>query len=227
MHIRDLAYTCAKKTGCERVRLVGSGLRYLLVAGSLLVFATIVAAAGPSNGESAKSAPPHSAGKHAGPSWSQLNADQREALAPLAGDWEKFDANRKRKWLDIAVRYKDLSPEGQQRMHERMPELAKLTPEERSRARENFKKVYALPPDQRRALVQQFQELPEERKQELAEQSKKKPGPPPRRQGAKNPPLKSGGAQPEAAAAHANSGDVGTSNTAAVHDTGTDGTTTH
>ena len=125
------------------------------------------------------------------PTWSQLTADQRDALSPLAGEWDGFDAPRKKKWLDIAVRYKDLSPEGQQKMHERMPDLAKLTPEQRKTARENFKKAYALPPEKRRELTQQFQDLPEEKKRELAENARKKPAPAPRRPGAidssKNP----------------------------------------
>jgi hypothetical protein len=116
-----------------------------------------------------------------GPAWAELNADQKEALGPLAADWDHYNPVRKKKWLEIAARYKDLSPEGQQRMHERMPELAKLTPEERKVARENFKHAYSLPPEQRRALTQKFQELPEEKKRELAEQARKKPGPPPRR----------------------------------------------
>lgn len=158
----------------------------MLVAGGLLSLATTAGSVGMQPGEAPKAAPPHSNGKHGSPTWAQLSADQREALSPLAGDWDKFDDARKKKWLDIAVRYKDLSPDGQQRMHERMPDLVKLTPEERSRTRENFKKAYALPPDQRRALTQQFQDLPEEKKRELAELSKKKPGPPPRRPGATN-----------------------------------------
>jgi len=159
----------------------------MLVAGVLLGFATVAGSAGTQASEPAKPAAPHAAGKHSGPTWAQLSANQREALSPLAGDWDKFDDTRKKKWLDIAVHYKDLSPDGQQRMHERMPDLAKLTPEQRSMARENFKKAYALPPDQRRALTQQFQDLPEEKKRELAELSKKKPGPPPRRAGTANP----------------------------------------
>ena len=122
-----------------------------------------------------------------GPAWSQLTNDQRDALSPLAGDWDGFDAARKKKWLDIAVRYKDLSPEGKQKMHERMPDLAKLTPEQRKTARENFKKAYALPPEKRRELTQQFQELPEEKKRELAENARKKPAPAPRRPGAMDP----------------------------------------
>jgi len=147
-----------------------------LLAGGFLVLATVAFGAG----EPAKPAAANAAGTQGGPSWAQLNSDQREALALLAGDWDKFDATRKKKWLDIAVRYKDLSPEGQQTMHERMPDLAKLTPEQRSTARENFKRAYALPPDKRRALTQQFQDLPEEKKRELAELAAKKPGPPPR-----------------------------------------------
>ena len=166
-------------------------VRVFLAAG-LLGVTTVALGADLSAGEVSKPVPLHGAAKHAGPSWSQLNAEQREALSPLAGDWDKFDDARKRKWLDIAVRYKDLSPEGQQRIHERMPELAKLTPEQRSRARENFKRAYTLPPDQRRALTQQFQDLPEEKKRELAEQSTRKPGPPPRRPGTKNPLGKAG-----------------------------------
>jgi len=120
------------------------------------------------------------------PPWSQLTPEQRDALSPLAGDWDGFDLARKKKWLDIAARYKDLSPEGQQKMHERMPELAKLTPEQRKTARENFKKAYALPPEKRRELTQQFQDLPEEKKRELAEIAHKKPAPAPRRPGAKD-----------------------------------------
>lgn len=131
--------------------------------------------------------PAHSsapAAKPGGPSWEQLTPDQKEALSPLQADWDQYDVTRKKKWLAIAQRYKDLSPEGQQRMHERMPDLARLTPEQRRTARENFRHAYSLPPDQRRALTQQFQDLPEEKKQQLAEQSKKKL-PPPRREAGK------------------------------------------
>lgn len=129
----------------------------------------------------AAGADPRAASNRGGPSWAQLTDDQREALSPLAGDWDKFDPTRKKKWLDIAARYKDLSPEGQQKMHERMPDLAKLTPEQRVTARENFKRAYALPPDKRRELTQRYEELPQDKKRELAEMSRKKPGPTPRR----------------------------------------------
>jgi len=105
------------------------------------------------------------------PTWRELSAEQREALAPLAGDWEKLDANRKRKWLEIAAKYPNMSPEGKQRLHERMPQLARLTPEQRETARDNFRKAYSLPSDRRQALTQKYRDLPDERKRALAAQA--------------------------------------------------------
>jgi hypothetical protein len=153
-------------------------LRSALFAGVALLAIASSAFAVPSAN---KSAAPAKAPADVSPSWAQLTPDQKEALSPLQADWDKYDAPRKKKWLDIAARYKDLSPEGQQKMHERMPDLAKLTPEQRRTARENFKRAYSLPPDQRKQLTEQFQNLPEEKKRELAEEARKKPGPPPRR----------------------------------------------
>jgi hypothetical protein len=105
------------------------------------------------------------------PLWNELNAEQREALGPLAPDWDKFDSDRKRKWIEMAAKYPNMSPEGKKRFHERMPQLAKLTPEQRETARENFRHAYSLPADQRQAVTQKYQELPEERKKALAAQA--------------------------------------------------------
>lgn len=114
---------------------------------------------------------------NARPLWRELNNDQREALGPLAGDWDKFDADRKKKWLEIAAKYPNMSPEGKQRFHERMPQLAKLTPEQRETTRENFQHAYSLPPDQRHAVTQKYQGLPPERKKALAAQAHAKKPP--------------------------------------------------
>jgi hypothetical protein len=115
------------------------------------------------------------------PTWNELTPAQREALAPLAGMWPTLDAERKRKWLEVAARYPNLSPEGKQRMQERMAELANLTPEQRQTLRENFKRAYALPADQRQEKLQKYQDLPEDKKRELAGQASKKKKEPPRR----------------------------------------------
>ncbi len=49
-----------------------------------------------------------------------------------------------------------------------MSEFARLTPEQKATARENFRKAYEVPAEQRQATVQKFQELPEDKKRELA-----------------------------------------------------------
>ncbi len=116
---------------------------------------------------------PRPAGESA-PAWSSLTAQQREALAPLAGQWSTMTADRKRKWLDIAEKYPRLSADGKARLHERMAEFAKLTPQQRQTARENFQRAYELPLESREAAVQQYKALPPDKKKELGEASKRK-----------------------------------------------------
>ncbi len=90
----------------------------------------------------------------------------------------------RRKWLEVAAKYPNLSPEGKQRVHERMAEFSKLTPEQKKTARENFKRAYELPADQRQATVQKYQELPDDKKRDLANRAAAKeaePKPPPAR----------------------------------------------
>ena len=113
----------------------------------------------------------------AGPSWNQLSPQQREALAPLAGDWAAMPAENKRKWLDIASKYPQLSPDGKQRLHARMAEFAKLTPEQKRTARENFQRAYELPLESRESAVQQYQSLPDDKKKELNERSQQRKSP--------------------------------------------------
>jgi hypothetical protein len=107
----------------------------------------------------------------AGPG-NQLTPQQREALAPLAGQWATMPAENKRKWLDIADKYPQLSPEGQARLQARMAEFASLTPEQRQHARENFQRAYELPRESRESAVQQYQALPDDKKKELSERSR-------------------------------------------------------
>jgi len=105
------------------------------------------------------------------PAWKDLTGPQKEALAPLAPDWDTFDRDRKQKWLEVAKKYPQLSPDGKTRMHQRMAEFVKLSPEQRRNVRENFRKAYELPFDQRQALIQQYQDLPAERKRELSDKA--------------------------------------------------------
>ncbi len=71
----------------------------------------------------------------------------------------------------MAAKYPNLSPEGKQNVHERMEEFARLTPEQKNTARENFRKAYEVPAEERQAKVQKFQELPDDKKRELADRA--------------------------------------------------------
>lgn len=109
------------------------------------------------------------------PAWKELTAGQKEALGPLAQDWDTFDRDRKQKWLEVAKKYPQLSPDAKARVHERMARFAKLSPEQRRNVRENFRKAYELPIDQRQALIQEYKDLPAERKRELSDKAKTSP----------------------------------------------------
>lgn len=115
---------------------------------------------------------PATAARVAKPTWNELSPAQKEALAPLAKDWDSFEPERKLKWIEVAKKYPSLSPDGKQRLHERMAEFVKLSPEQRRNVRENFRKAYELPIDQRQALIQEYKDLPPERKRELSNKAK-------------------------------------------------------
>lgn len=128
--------------------------------------------------------------KPARPYWLELTVAQRLALAPLSDDWERLDSQTKKKWVEIANRYPKMKPDEQQHTQERMREWALLTPEQRRVARDSFARVRAMPPEQRAEMLRKYQELPDEKKHELASQSqatkmllipKPQPTPPSRR----------------------------------------------
>lgn len=100
--------------------------------------------------------------------WQTLTAPQRQALAPLEGDWAGIDAQRKQKWLSLAARFRTLTPDEQARISARMSEWAKLTPVERGQARMRFEESRQVPATDRNARWQAYQALPAERRKELA-----------------------------------------------------------
>ena len=170
MPTRDSAYCCAvKRKTCRRRPL---HVKFVLFIGLAAFIADSMGAAvaqtPPTAATSAKTT------RVARPSWSELTSAQREALAPLAGMWETLEADRKKKWLEMAARFPGLTPDAQKRMHERMGEYARLSPEQRKTARENFRQAYELPADQRQEKLQRYQQLPDEKKRALTEQSAKK-----------------------------------------------------
>jgi hypothetical protein len=104
------------------------------------------------------------------PAWVELNAEQKEILAPLAREWDQFEHSRRKKWLGIAERYPAMKSEEQSRVQRRMVEWVRLSPEERKLAREKYKNLSKAPPEHKESIMQKWQEykdLPEEQKQRL------------------------------------------------------------
>ena len=111
------------------------------------------------------------------PKWVELSLQQREVLAPLAGEWDKLESYRRKKWLEIAQRYPSLSPDEQTRLQRRMQAWVKLTPEQRKQAREQYKTLQKVPPEQREAIKQKWQEykeLPPDEQERLKQRAKNK-----------------------------------------------------
>lgn len=109
------------------------------------------------------------------PAWQQLSTQQKNALAPLARDWDKMENLRKRKWLGIADRFPAMSAGEQARVQERMREWASLTPEQRSRVRESYKDFSQLTDAQKRVVREKWEaysNLPPEEKQRVRENNK-------------------------------------------------------
>jgi len=101
--------------------------------------------------------------KDRGPQWASLNADQQQALAPLAGEWDKLSKPHKTKWLGIAKRYPAMKPEAQKRVEARMQKWAKLTPQQRDQAREQYRSIGKVAIDHRAELHRhwaEYQALP-------------------------------------------------------------------
>lgn len=108
------------------------------------------------------------------PLWKDLTPAQQRALEPLAGEWNKLEGLRKQKWLEIANRFTSMKPDEQQRVHERMRDWLRLTPDQRRQVRENFARSQKITPGQKSAQWEQYQQLPEEQKKQLADKAPKK-----------------------------------------------------
>lgn len=113
-----------------------------------------------------------------GQNWVSLTPLQREALAPLAKEWDQLDGARKGKWLEIANRYASLPPEHQQRLRERMVEWARMSPVERQKARIGYQHASELRGAEQQTKLQEkwaaYQALPPEKRQRLAERAAEK-----------------------------------------------------
>jgi len=107
------------------------------------------------------------------PLWVSLSPAQKVALEPLAAEWDRLEAPRKQKWLEIAGRFGSMKPDEQARVHDKMREWVKMTPDERRLVRENYTKAKKLDVTQKSAQWEKYQQLPEEQKQKLAAEAVK------------------------------------------------------
>ena len=105
------------------------------------------------------------------PLWASLTPAQKIALAPIADEWDQADGVRKKKWLEIANRFASMKPDEQARVHERMRDLFKMSPEERRVVRENYTRAKKIDPTQKSEQWEKYQQLPEEKKKQLAEEA--------------------------------------------------------
>lgn len=109
------------------------------------------------------------------PGWSLLNAQQKAILAPLAGEWDKMENIRRKKWLGIAERYPAMKPDEQRRVQDRMREWASLTPEQRAKVRDSYKEFNQLPSEQKQVVKQKWEaysNLPPDEKQRVRQSGK-------------------------------------------------------
>ena len=108
------------------------------------------------------------------PLWKELSPAQQRALEPLAGEWDKLEARRKQKWLEIANRFGSMKTDEQLRVQERMREWVKLTPAQRRQVRESYARTQKITPSQKSAQWEQYQQLPEDEKKQLADKASAK-----------------------------------------------------
>lgn len=112
------------------------------------------------------------------PAWQGLTTEQKQVLQPLRNEWDAMDAFRRKKWLGIAERYREMTPAEQESIQRNMREWARLAPEERKTAREQYKKLRRVAPEQRQVVKQKWEEysaLPAETRKHMKDIAPKRP----------------------------------------------------
>lgn len=129
---------------------------------TVLAALALVAALG--LGQRAMAQPPGPA-----PAWSSLDADQRNLLAPFAGEWDGWLDGERRAWLALAARFPAMPPAEQLRARERIRQWAQLDPEARRTARANFHMTRRIPEHERIERWQRYRSMTPEQRSVLRE----------------------------------------------------------
>ena len=93
-----------------------------------------------------------------GPMWKDLKAEEQQALAPVAQDFDKLPDGARLNFYKAAQRYPKLTPVQQARFKSQITEWAKMHPEERKKAREKYRKYKELPPEKREEVKDKWHE---------------------------------------------------------------------
>ena len=109
------------------------------------------------------------------PSWNDLNAEQKLALAHLQKVWVKMSDFQKQKWLVISKNYLTMGPDEQSRLQSRMNDWVSLSNQERAVARLNFAEVNKLSEDQKKVKWEAYQALEPDAKQKLLDSAQPLP----------------------------------------------------
>lgn len=109
--------------------------------------------------------------------WRDLTAEQQKVLQPLAPHWATLDDATRAKWVNLATRFKKLTPAEQSRVQARMDQWSKLKPQERGEARLRFQQTRQLTPDERQQKWAAYQALSPEARQDLKRQAQRKAKP--------------------------------------------------
>lgn len=107
--------------------------------------------------------------------WRSLTSEQQAALQPLSKLWPTMGADQQRKWVALVDNFNRMSPDERTTLQSRMTEWANLTPAQRTQARLNFGEVRRVPADERRAKWEEYQALPVEERERLANDRPKPP----------------------------------------------------
>lgn len=152
----------------------------MLLARTLIVFATTVACAHPAAAQTGIQTPVKRESSTEGAQtlsrWIALPKDQKLALQPLAAEWDKLSQPHRRKWISLARNFEQMSAQEQATLHARMAEWARLSPNDRARARFNFAEVQRLvPADERKAKWEAYQALSADERSALAKRAQPTP----------------------------------------------------
>jgi len=101
--------------------------------------------------------------------WAQLPDNQKETLAPLESDWSSITKDQKKKWVEVANRYPNMTDAEKSILQSRMSEWANLSTEQRRVARDNYLRSLKFSPEKKAEAWQAYQQLSEEDKKRLAE----------------------------------------------------------